>query len=74
MSAPPGSINDSSIEGTGLSVADMKQILTDLGEDTLNGIVCSHMYECAGVTHMLNVVLHLVWQFSLLPHLCQTSQ
>ena len=38
------SIDSSSIEGSGLSVADMKQILMDLGERTVLLCLCLNIY------------------------------
>ena len=38
------SIDSSSIEGSGLSVADMKQILMDLGEGTVLLCLCLNVY------------------------------
>ena len=41
-----GSIDSSSIEGTGLSVADVKQILTDLGKDTMFSVCMYVLLHC----------------------------
>ena len=47
-----GSIDSSSIEGTGLSVADVKQILTDLGKDTMFSV-----HVCVCIVTLPNVAV-----------------